>query len=137
MLPEPSLSIDCFMSRIFGQNLREEEVFQLGYRGARYRSQLKGAGAGDSGLIDIWVLLKLLTPVKLNRSFNQDDELYVKHWVDTVTSNRFLCMTEMYVLIDKEAVLGLASAEYIINGIISHLTLAPVRLYHESRRTTE
>ena len=59
------------------------------------------------------VLLKLLTPVKPNRSFIKEDD-----W----------CMTEMYsgsnfsVLIDKEAVLGLASAEYIIHRIISHLT---------------
>ena len=32
------------------------------------------------------------------------------------------CMTEMYVLIDNGAVLGLASTEHIINQIISHLT---------------
>ena len=128
MLPVPSLSIDCFISRIFGKISREEEIFQLDHRGARYRSQLKGAGAGDTGVIDRWVLSKLVTPVKPNRSLIKEDEVYVKHRVDVVISNGFWCMTEMYsglnlyVLIDKEAVLGLASAEFIINRNIPHLT---------------
>ena len=87
MLPEPSLSIDCFMSRISGQIWREEDAFQRDYQGARYRGQLKRAGVLARLLVR--VLLKLLTPVKPNRYAVKEDEVYVKHWVDILASHGF------------------------------------------------
>ena len=70
MLPEPSRSIDCFMSRISGQISRKEEVFQSDYRGARYRSQLWEAGAGDTGVVNRWVLMELLTARNAQQMFH-------------------------------------------------------------------
>lgn len=54
---------------MFGKIWRGEEVFQQAYRGAKYRSQLREAGAGDSGVIDRMVLMELFTGCKTYQMF--------------------------------------------------------------------
>ncbi len=102
-------------------------MFQLEYQGTRYRRQLKGAGAGDTSVIISMGVIEAFDARKAQQVFYQGGRSRCQALGGYRSKQRILMhVFRPHVLIDKEAVLGLASAyaslsqKNIIHRIVSH-----------------